>query len=55
MRGMRAKEISIDEMWEVIENFGIAREIYERHNPSYSDIQALYLLIKSKKKNRQYK
>lgn len=39
---------SIDEMWKVIENFGIKRTIFGKSNPSYQEIKDLYLLIKKK-------
>jgi hypothetical protein len=39
---------TIDEMWNVIESFGIKRDVFSKSNPSYQDIQVLYLLIKEK-------
>ena len=46
---MNLEEISLDEMWEVIESFGINRKMFERSNPSEQKIKDLYLLIKNKK------
>ena len=43
---------SIDEMWKVIENFGIKRKVFGKSNPSYQEIKELYLLIKSKKTSK---
>ena len=43
---------SIDEMWKVIENFGIKRKVFGKSNPSYQEIRELYLLIKSKKTSK---
>jgi len=40
---------SIDEMWKVIESFGIKREVFKLNNPSYQEIKNLYLLIKKNK------
>ncbi len=40
---------SIDEMWKVIESFGIKREVFKLNNPSYQEIKSLYLLIKKNK------
>jgi hypothetical protein len=45
---MQVQEVSLDEMWKVIEMFGIKREMLEG-KISKQDIQDLYLLIKSKK------
>ena len=36
---------SIEEMWQIIENFGIKREIYEMYNPGYHEVRNLYLII----------
>jgi len=46
---LNLEEISLDEMWEVIESFGIDRKMLERSNPSEEKIRDLYLLIKNKK------
>ncbi len=42
---------SIEDMWKVIESFGIKREIYELHNPGYHEVHNLYLAIKEKQKS----
>ena len=44
-----SKEVSIEEMWKIIESFGIDRKMLERTNPDDQKIKELYLLIKSKK------
>jgi len=46
---LNLEEISLDEMWEVIESYGINRKMLERSNPSEQKIKDLYLLIKNKK------
>lgn len=55
-------ESSLDEMWDVIEKFGIKRELLDpRHNLSYEQIHNLYFTIKNnnsstesnRKKNQQ--
>ena len=43
------EEVSVEEMWKVIENFGINRKMLERTNPNSQKIIDLYHLIKSKK------
>ncbi|MBI1828744.1 MAG: hypothetical protein HY222_02640 [Thaumarchaeota archaeon] len=43
------EEVSIEEMWKVIESFGIDRKMLERINPDNHKIKDLYKLIKSKK------
>ena len=42
-------KVSIEEMWKVIESFGIDRKMLERTNPDNQKIKDLYQLIKSKK------
>ena len=44
-----SKEVSIEEMWKIIESFGIDRKMLERTNPDAQKIKELYHLIKSKK------
>lgn len=46
---MSIEEISIDEMWKVIESFGIDRKMLERTNIDNQKIKDLYQSIKSKK------
>lgn len=46
---MSYEEISVEEMWKVIESFGIDRRMLERTNPSNQKIKDLYQSIKSKK------
>ena len=43
------KNVSIEEMWKVIESFGIDRKMLERTNLDDQKIKDLYQLIKSKK------
>jgi len=47
--GMIFEEVSVEEMWKVIESFGIDRKMLERTNPDNQKIKDLYQLIKSKK------
>lgn len=41
-------EVSLDEMWEVIERFGIRRETYELKKPTIQEIRNLYQAIVKK-------
>lgn len=41
--------VSLEEMWKVIENFGINRAKFEKTYPTREDIKDLYLAIKEKK------
>ena len=43
------EEVSVEEMWKVIESFGIDRKMLERTNLDNQKIKDLYQLIKSKK------
>ncbi|HJU12971.1 MAG TPA: hypothetical protein VJ792_00760 [Candidatus Nitrosotalea sp.] len=43
-------EVSLDEMWNVIERFGIRRETYELSKPTIQEIRNLYLAILEKQK-----
>lgn len=53
---MQVQEISLDDMWKVIENFGIRRELLDPSNElSYKTIHALYLTIKNNPITHQYK
>ena len=38
----------IEEMWTVIENAGIPRAVFGKHNPSFVEIRDLYLLVKQR-------
>ena len=45
---MQVQGMSLDDMWKVIENFGIRRELLDPQNElSYNTIHALYLTIKN--------
>jgi hypothetical protein len=46
---MSYEEISVDEMWKVIESFGIDRKMLEMANIDNQKIKDLYQSIKSKK------
>ncbi len=48
MEGDGGESKPVDEMWKVIERFGIKRELYEMHKPSYQEIKNLYLVIMEK-------
>jgi len=42
------EDIPPEEMWKVIEDFGISRAMVEKHNPNYQKVKDLYLAIKKK-------
>jgi hypothetical protein len=46
---LKYKDAQIEEMWKVIEDFGINRAKFERTNPSDETIKSVYLTIKSQK------
>ena len=47
---MQVVEVSLDEMWDTIEAFGIKRELLDpRNRLSYRTIHDLYLTIKIRK------
>ena len=41
-------EVSEDEMWKVIEDYGIQRKMMEMSNPSPKELQAIYQAIKKR-------
>ncbi len=41
----------LENMWDVIERFGIKRDIFEMSNPTFEQITELYHLIKKTRKN----
>ena len=43
------EEVSVEEMWKVIEDFGISRVMLERKHLASGQIENLYLLIMGKK------
>jgi hypothetical protein len=45
----KRKVPSLEEMWKVIERYGIKQEMFERSHPTNQDILVLYNLIKQKK------
>jgi len=48
---MQISEVSLDEMWKVIEEFGVKRDMVKEINPSWQQIEEVYLLIKQAKNN----
>ena len=42
---------SLERMWQIIEGFGIRRDVYELHKPSYEEVRNLYLIIKEKERS----
>ncbi len=48
-----AEKISIEEMWEVIEEFGIKRAMLERSNPNFVTIYELYSAIKKRQEGNE--
>jgi len=42
---------TLDEIWMVIESYGIKREVFGKSNPTYEELKDLYLLINRKKNN----
>jgi ferritin len=47
------KKPSLDEMWRVIETFGIKRNIFEKSHPTEEDILKLFYFIKTSKRTRK--
>ncbi|MDE1862285.1 MAG: hypothetical protein KGI33_05165 [Thaumarchaeota archaeon] len=47
--GKDESEVTLEEMWRVIEDFGIDRKLYEMKNPTISEIKSLYHLIKGRR------
>jgi hypothetical protein len=45
----KQKDPSLEEMWKVIERYGIKRTMLERSHPTNQDILVLYNLITQKK------
>ena len=45
---MMEQDVSIDEMWKIIEIYGINRKMMEMHHTNPQEIQALYQIIKKK-------
>jgi len=46
---LKYEEVTVEEMWKVIEDFGVSRIMLERTNPSNKIIENIYLAIKSEK------
>ena len=49
---MQMGDVSLDEMWKVIEDFGVKRDMVEKINLSWQQIEEVYLLIQQVKDNR---
>ena len=47
------KNPSLEEMWRVIETFGIKRNIFEKSHPTEEEILELYCLIKTSNRTRK--
>ena len=45
---MMEEDASIDDMWKIIERYGINRKMMEMHHANPEEIQALYQIIKKK-------
>ena len=50
---MKDAKVSVDEMWEVIEEFGIKRDVLERTHPGIEVIKELCNSILQKNKERK--
>ncbi len=48
-----SEDVSIEEMWKVIEEFGIKRAMLERSNPNFVTIFELYSAIKKRQENSE--
>lgn len=48
-----SSEVSIDEMWQVMEDYGIDRSLLESTKPSKELLFRLYLAIKQVKENSE--
>jgi len=53
MSAMQVSEVSLDEMWKVMEDFGVKRDLVEKINPSREQVEEVYLLITQAKNNRK--
>ena len=48
------EKLSQEQMWKVIEQYGITREIFENSSPTEETIRQLYMMIKKyKEMNRE--
>ena len=52
-RGVLNSEVTADEMWQVMEDYGIDRQLLESTNPSQELIFRLYCAIKQVKENSE--
>jgi signal recognition particle subunit SEC65 len=50
---MQVSEVSLDEMWKVMEEFGVKRDLVEKINPGREQIEEVYMLIKQAKNIRR--
>ncbi len=48
------QDVPIEEMWEVLEEFGINRKMFERIDPDYEQIYKIYSLISKSQKKTKY-
>ena len=48
-----SKTVPIEEMWQLIENYGIKRDMLERANINDEEISQLYWLIRKNKRMRR--
>jgi signal recognition particle subunit SEC65 len=53
MNIMQVSEVSLDEMWKVMEEFGVKRDLVEKINPGREQIEEVYMLIKQAKNIRR--
>jgi signal recognition particle subunit SEC65 len=42
------EEVSLEEMWKVVENYGINRKIMEMSHPRLDELKAVYSMIKKR-------
>jgi hypothetical protein len=47
------KQASSEEMWKIIESFGIKREAFRLSNPTDNDVMELYQLIKKRMRDNK--
>jgi len=43
---VKSEEVSLEEMWKVIDSFGIDRAAFEKTNPTPEQIKVIYRFIK---------
>ncbi len=50
---VESQEVSLEEMWQAIDNFGIDRDKFQKTNPTREQIEAIYHFIKNPHEKRR--